>query len=1246
MPTIYSDYSSIVALTMPSDFARPSPKPHLYFHVPSTVFRARVNMPGTTIYPVTALIFDGVTTGAYTDIHAGMTVLLGTAAGLDDLGRVRMQNIATATTLPVGRVSQGVEDGTLYVQDNAYITVWDDYRVWSKLPYVAVDPDPDAIIDEDGLNYKDSDILVGDYMTQIPPVANCGPGFADYIDPITEVITVTFDGSLSYAMADGATITDFLWNVEDGAVIAGDLDEVTLTVTFPAGFRYVGLSVIDSNTKGHTAACPVLAVDPANDVTVENSKCQITQRLTQNGQTLDVNMAANMPRTSWPDGCLAMLWWDAPSSPSDRSHMEFIGWLQSESFVIRATRTGLVKETVLHCVDVAGRLATLPGFPQALERRSDEQHWSYMPTLDINKALHYLLHWHSTALTVADFFLPALGDDYPAMRIDTAGATLYDQVNSTSIKIDPDHILTCNAKGQLSVIADWMLMDVGDRPTAAPILTEDDYSELSMDYHRPPRVHVLRNSAVVSSTTWLVIGGEDTLPIVFSIAPGDAFSQGTSEQTEAEGLTLSQALLNKTTGHKYARANARFGQARIKLPSSNIWDYEPALMQRIQLNIAAEYAAQRGLPFTQVNVMVKELSVRYVTDKTGTRIEAELVVEFETSGYPGQTVIPPESETPDYETPEPELPTTPPDMGLVEGVEEVAGLSLDGFVYRTADFQNATPTWDEVDLGIGAIYSFVVDPFSPGYITGSGTIDGWVVGETDIYRVTDLFGTPNATSVLAFAVANDMSLFHWRTIQASFGAYFEVGSNPWLLCVSYYGDTSGHEGTWATYSMDGGVTWATEVEVSAEYAADAPTRHNPIGVYASPKTPGLAYTAAHAGDVDATAPVWGIEPTGAGGNPPSILGYGGAFSFTLLAEQDSTIPGTITTKTPTFHVAPPADTVRMEITVDWFAQRTVLDPGSGSGATTMDYDEQATVAHDIASTFNWANPGAPPVNTTTTSSGSYTATYTRDATHNATWESNRDDMLAGVTDSDEFVGWSFDAQASATGDCSALVRHVIRFTVTEIELEDATIYTPAAGGSLAFVSADYGATWTAEEAWSVGDGQAGSIHIPWPTNPAETIIYHGNMLLAPVRQYRLYRSDAGVATDISPTDSGVSYGVQTYEFGIRTHDSNRQYALVGAIGNDTSADAADDMHAVFISIDGGDSWTLIEGPTADSAAPAGRPIYHAAFGGNSEQIVFLWGAENYITYSDDFGGTLGDKSGNLSSFGSVYFTGIAGGPTG
>lgn len=49
----------------------------------------------------------------------------------------------------------------------------------------------------------------------------------------------------------------YTWTVDDGTITVGDATTEDITATFPRGFRWVGLEVIDSNGAGHTNFCHV-----------------------------------------------------------------------------------------------------------------------------------------------------------------------------------------------------------------------------------------------------------------------------------------------------------------------------------------------------------------------------------------------------------------------------------------------------------------------------------------------------------------------------------------------------------------------------------------------------------------------------------------------------------------------------------------------------------------------------------------------------------------------------------------------------------------------------------------------------------------------------------------------------------------------------------------------------------------------------------------------------------------------------
>ncbi len=64
------------------------------------------------------------------------TILLGSTAGASDLGITRARLFPTSSRLYIGRSSEGTRIGEVTLTDNAYFTVLEEMRVWSKVPYI------------------------------------------------------------------------------------------------------------------------------------------------------------------------------------------------------------------------------------------------------------------------------------------------------------------------------------------------------------------------------------------------------------------------------------------------------------------------------------------------------------------------------------------------------------------------------------------------------------------------------------------------------------------------------------------------------------------------------------------------------------------------------------------------------------------------------------------------------------------------------------------------------------------------------------------------------------------------------------------------------------------------------------------------------------------------------------------------------------------------------------------------------
>jgi len=761
---------------------------HLFMLSPDVVFKAQVDVATINsgkvastsifkhIYPKT------ITTGAVADIKEGMTITIGSAAEGDDKGRARVRGTSAVGEDDVIEVwaSPNVHDGELDLATDLYITVWDDYRVWMKPPYAAAGV---YTYDGDrGPQYVTYDNL---------PIANGGPGYAGFIDSVSELITVDFDGAASFAESRTSVLgaysadrctggsaaastttganaaanafddntgtywesagisafdetitytfaasvlirrvgitasttyapkgfdilinvagtdltilrppdqtawgasetryfypdhpiaatdvrikidtgngeanirieeiivseedrtggTAYTWDVDDGSITVGDANTEAITATFPAGFRWVHLTVTDTDSNTGICHIPVFA---ATTATVIDDFEVTSQELTSGGQTIGFRVFEAIPEATYPDGTLVMYWEEenynsilgsqADAGPDDRQHMKFIGWVNEEPARVTANKFSTNQTTELRCVDVGGRLRLLPGFSTVAVRYTETapDNCFKMDYANMDHLIYVLLRWFSTATEVADYTPSNTYETFNFFEIQTDGGNLFDVVDGRAQAMA--HRLTCNKVGQLKVLPDPQLQDSGDRTAEVQAtLTTDDYRGIDYTQTRPSRFHWLWGSGL--SVSWLGFDqyASTFYSTFFCVAPGEAPGQGLGSRDQGEQLVSGQTELNTREGHRYAlRLNAPQGYFTVQLVHSGDAGIDPAEMEWVSLTLDADYAAQRGLTFSAERFLPYRVSIRHLHDRQTKVVTLEL--EREREGRAAITYTPP-----------------------------------------------------------------------------------------------------------------------------------------------------------------------------------------------------------------------------------------------------------------------------------------------------------------------------------------------------------------------------------------------------------------------------------------------------------------------------------------------------------------------------------------------------------------------------------------------------------------------------
>src|ERR1051326_5241949 len=187
----------------------------LVIFCPNTVnFAARVNgAPAGARYA--QVTFDPVTTGAYTDIKVGQTIIIGSTS---DIRKAEFTGIVrkapTSTILYINETS-------VSLPDNAYIWTILDYRLIDKLARQV-----------GNTQYKFYDIP---YQLTPPIVTGLQSAYAGIADATTGKLTLSFAPS-GLPITYGATISSWLWTIPSGVTITvGSTTTHNITVKVDAG---------------------------------------------------------------------------------------------------------------------------------------------------------------------------------------------------------------------------------------------------------------------------------------------------------------------------------------------------------------------------------------------------------------------------------------------------------------------------------------------------------------------------------------------------------------------------------------------------------------------------------------------------------------------------------------------------------------------------------------------------------------------------------------------------------------------------------------------------------------------------------------------------------------------------------------------------------------------------------------------------------------------------------------------------
>jgi hypothetical protein len=641
------------------------------------------------------ITYDSVTAGSYSLIEANFIMLVGTSAGSDDKGRIRVKS-ATASTITV--------------QANSHID-WANNDYLTVLRYIEMVPLYQRII-QDPANpmntiwYKDYDVAYTDQNSTLGSFVCMGSHYAGFVGD-----NVFYSASGTSNVKGDALTYD--WFIQ-GASTTGSSSHTPGNISYSSAGHYVTRLEVDNASGGSDTSYRFISLydrpgEGSNPPILQWEMDELRGSRQANGYQTRIRIFEDIEESKIRPNSVVVLFgedWYGNSKGTfggngiNREKIFYVGYIKDGSInwdykagVVEfdvVSPTEIMKSIQTFSIDVsastdpAGQAATDPDYPSG---------WTLLLDLDVKRMVYHYLRWHSTVLQVNDIETDGRAQfNFPLDSFSTDRNSLFDGVY-TEINSGIIANIVSDRQGKIWLEVEAQAIDNSSGSFATSMVMEDHFwmSEPSLEI------------ANVKELSYLEMGGiayhgaaTDDFNAYLACAPGEEPGlQGKME--EKQGLALmSQEQLNELVGNIYAWRNSKYPRLDYYLssPFKNI-DIAPQEILSVNLD---EDDTPRKITFSEKPFIPQEASWRY--DPEGKTLLQSITLHETTQGFDGDTIIipdePPDPVDPDDPPVPPidppwEPPVDPDPDPIVIGKAFVATSSE----VRTSDDFGDSPTWDD-----------------------------------------------------------------------------------------------------------------------------------------------------------------------------------------------------------------------------------------------------------------------------------------------------------------------------------------------------------------------------------------------------------------------------------------------------------------------------------------------------------------------------------------------------------------------
>lgn len=412
---------------------------------------------------------------------------------------------------------------------------------------------------------------------------------------ITYTVNATFDldASNSYPLAQGATISSYLWACvhngggTSGVTIVNSTSATAILILEQEDQYLVSCTVTDSNGKGYTSYRCYFTTPPYTDFTLQS----LTGDWDTGGWRCTVNVTSDQTLEDFPDWSLVVLSWTNYFDNAEgyvnlwgisdeillcayiRQDTDSDNWGSAES----GGGTSAVSFSLTTIEDVINNLSPLGSV--SLEAKASPAFWyEYASWMTVGRSVHHLIAWHSANIIRCVDILYLTNNGLGVQMTDYTESSLLQQANSFAYNKGIFAKLVCDRLGRVWLVQDAQMLDDAARAALETLFTieAEDVSGV-VQVVRDPEAHIS-----FTQLDGFSFNGTTATPFI-TIVPGyretgtsyimpDSRGSGTA-QVSSQVLEDADDAKNRV-GRYHALQNNNPREARFTTPSNYLGAFD------------------------------------------------------------------------------------------------------------------------------------------------------------------------------------------------------------------------------------------------------------------------------------------------------------------------------------------------------------------------------------------------------------------------------------------------------------------------------------------------------------------------------------------------------------------------------------------------------------------------------------------------------------------------------------------------